>query len=229
MGKEVTRRGAMKALGVLSVASAIRVDAQVAPPWTPSPAALGAIAEVVLPTELGASGRADAVEAFVRWLRNYKEGADTDHGYGNTRIRATGPSPVRSYQAQLAALDTRARATGASEFAAAPLADRRRIIEQAIDDAKIVRLPSRPSGAHIALDLMGHYFSSSSAADLCYRAAIGRDTCRGLPDSEKPPAPLRGDPRLRPQGRGGAKSPQATAGAQRAWGLSGALRERSEE
>ena len=191
MANEVTRRGAIKALGVLSVAGAVRVDAQIAPPGIPSPAVLGAIAEVVLPSELGTSGRADAVAAFVRWLRNYKESADTDHGYGSTRIRATGPSPARSYPSQLAALDAAARAIGATDFASAPLADRRRIVERAVADAKIPRLPTRPSGAHVATDLMGHYFASSAGADLCYRAAIGRDACRGLHGSENPPKGLK--------------------------------------
>jgi hypothetical protein len=37
---------------------------------------------------------------------------------------------------------------------------------------------------------MGHYFNSSDARDLCYRANIGRDTCRGLGGSDKAPAPL---------------------------------------
>jgi len=34
---------------------------------------------------------------------------------------------------------------------------------------------------------MGHYFNSSTGADLCYRANIARDTCRGLAGSDKPP------------------------------------------
>ena len=56
--------------------------------------------------------------------------------------------------------------------------------------AKIDRLSARPTGAHIAADLMGHYFNSAAAQDLCYRAAIGRDACRGLPGSERKPAPI---------------------------------------
>ena len=66
------------------------------------------------------------------------------------------------------------------------LGQRRAIVEAAILDARVERLPARPTGAHIATDLMGHYFNSSVASDLCYRAAIGRDACRGLPGSEKP-------------------------------------------
>jgi hypothetical protein len=131
------------------------------------------------------------VAAFLRWVRNYKEGVDTDHGYGHTRVRTTGPSPARNYPAQLAALDAAARAHGTSNsFAAAPLPVRRSLIESALQDARIQRLPRRPTGAHVAADLLGHYFGSAVAEDVCYRAAIGRDTCRGLPGSERPPAPL---------------------------------------
>jgi hypothetical protein len=37
---------------------------------------------------------------------------------------------------------------------------------------------------------MAFYFNSSEANDLAYRAAIGRDTCRGLTGSENRPAPM---------------------------------------
>ena len=148
---------------------------------------LAAIAEVVLPTD---ADRKAAVSAFTAWIANYQEGADTDHGYGNTRVRNTGPSPATNYAAQIAALDAAARTTGAAGFAAASLDLRRAIIEAAMTGARIDRLSARPTGAQIAADLMGHYFNSAAAQDLCYRAAIGRDECRGLPGSDKQPASL---------------------------------------
>src|SRR5258707_2108290 len=149
-------------------------------------ATLAAMAEFVLPAE---ADRPAAVSAFTRWIANYKEGADTDHGYGNTRIRTTGPSPARNYPAQIAALDAAAKAKSAAGFAAASLDQRRAIVEAAITDAKVERLPARPTGAHLATDLMAHYFNSSAANDLCYNAAISRDACRGLAGSENAPAP----------------------------------------
>jgi hypothetical protein len=179
----VTRRDALKTFGAAGLA--LRSFRQQADDRV---AVLLAIAEVVLPAE---SDRKAAVTAFTSWIDNYKEGADTDHGYGNTRIRALGPSPARNYAAQIAALDVAARATGAASFAAAPVVDRRAILEQAIADAKVDRLSARPTGAHIATDLMGHYFNSSAAADLCYRANIARDACRGLAGSDQRPRPLR--------------------------------------
>jgi hypothetical protein len=198
----VSRRDALKTFGAAAAAPALRgVPLQPSHEATADSrntaeggqaedrtAILLAIAEVVLPAE---ASRKDAVAAFSSWIDNYKEGADTDHGYGNTRIRATGPSPSRNYPAQIAALDAAARAKGAANFAAAPLDERRAIVEGAIADAKIDRLPARPVGVHIATDLMGHYFNSSTAQDLCYRAVIARDACRGLAGSEQAPAPLR--------------------------------------
>jgi hypothetical protein len=173
----ISRRDALKSLGAVPF---LRLE------QPGDPAILAAIAEVVLPAE---ADRAAAVTAFTAWIANYKEGADTDHGYGNTRVRSTGPSPARNYPTQLAALDAAAKAAGVAGFAAATLDQRRAMIEAAIADAKIERLPARPTGAHIAADLMGHYFNSPSALDLCYGAAIGRDACRGLAGSEKRPAP----------------------------------------
>jgi hypothetical protein len=189
----VSRRGAIKALGTAAAVPIFRLKADTTGLQADGldPATLAAIAEVVLPSEIGADGRKEAVSAFTRWIRNYKEGVDTDHGYGNTRIRSTGPSPARNYPAQIAALDAAARAKGAASFAAASADDRRALIEAAIATAKVERLPSRPTGAHVATDLMGHYFNSSAGSDLCYRAAIGRDTCRGLPGSQDKPAALR--------------------------------------
>src|SRR4249919_3198110 len=164
----VSRRNVLKSLGAVPFLRFEQSD---------NSAILAAIAEVVLPAE---ADRKAAVTAFTAWIANYREGADTDHGYGNTRVRSTGPSPAKNYPAQLAALDAAAKATGAAGFAAATLDQRRAIVEAAILDAKVERLPARPAGAHIAADLMGHYFNSSVASDLCYRAAIGRDACRGL-------------------------------------------------
>jgi len=184
----ISRRDALKTFGVAGAAFRLPPDATKHSfrQADDRAAVFLAIAEVVLPAE---ADRRAAVAAFTSWIDNYTEGADTDHGYGNTRIRALGPSPARNYAAQMAALDDAARAKGAAGFAAAPLDARRAILEQALASAKIDRLPARPTGAHVAADLMGHYFNSSTAADLCYRANIARDACRGLAGSDKPPAP----------------------------------------
>lgn len=188
----ITRRKALKTIGAAAAAvPMLRIDASArgtSQPAVPDDGVLNAIAEVVLPSECD---RQAAVTSFARWIRNYHEGADMDHGYGFTRIRSTGPSPANNYAQQIAALDAAARASGAASFAASARAARQRIVEKALSEARVERLPQRPNGAHIATDLMAHYFHSADAEDLCYEAAIGRDTCRGLPGSDKAPARLR--------------------------------------
>jgi hypothetical protein len=164
---------------VAAVPAKVRLFAQ-APPLAPADEGrLRALADIVLPSELGAEGRARVVGDFLRWLQDYRAGADTGHGYGFTRLRRTAASPAANYTAQLAALDAGA-------------GDRRLAIEAAIADAKIERLPSRPDGGHVATDLMAFYFNSIEANDLAYGVAIGRDTCRGLEGSENRPAALAG-------------------------------------
>ena len=148
-----------------------------------------ALAEAVLPIELNPTGRAEVVDGFLRWIRNYREGAELDHGYGFTRLRKTSTSPAAKYPAQLAALEQASRARGAA-FDALDVAARRAVVAAAIDGAKVERLPVHPTGDHIATDLMGFYFHGEAANDLAYRAAIRRDSCRGLPGSESTPSRL---------------------------------------
>jgi hypothetical protein len=140
------------------------------------------LATVVLPSELGPDGVRDVVRRFQLWVRDYRAGAEMDHGYGFTRIRTKAPSPAPQYLRQLEAL----RPLLSSGDADA----RRKAIEAALEEAKITDLPRTPDGRHIAADMMSFYFRSSDANDLCYHAAIGRDLCRGLKGSENPPAPL---------------------------------------
>ena len=152
-------------------------------------AALRAIAEVVLPASIGASGRDDAVRSFVTWVRNYKEGADRGHGYGSSTLTAaSGPSPAARYPAQFAALDKSAEALGIASFAGLPPERRLAIVESALNTPQpVTRLPARPTGANLVADFMGFYFNSAAGYDLAYNAAIGRDSCRGLDGSERAP------------------------------------------
>lgn len=185
---------ALRPLGRLSAAG--RAPASLGPHER---AMLDALAEVVLPGELGQAGRSEVVEGFVGWLRDYREGVEREHGYGGaplpgsgrpsgqvaTRPALTPPSPIRRYPSQLAALDR--DAGGRGRFAALPPEARRTMVERAIAAARVDRLPPRPDGGHVATDLMAYFFWSSQANDLCYRAEIGREDCRGLAGSEQAP------------------------------------------
>jgi hypothetical protein len=145
---------------------------------------LRALAAVVLPAELGSAGISRTSDAFVSWVRGYRAGAEMDHGYGVTRLRSKAGSPAGAYLRHLETLRV-LLLTGDAD-------SKRQAVTAALEEAKITDLPRTPDGRHIASDLMAFYFRSSDANDLCYRAAIGRDLCRGLEGSEQTPAPLKG-------------------------------------
>ncbi len=155
-------------------------------------ATLTAIADVVLPSDVGASERQRVVDRFVAWFASYREGADMGHGYGASTLRVpAGPSPARRYPDQFAGLDAAARDRGAATFAALAPAARRDIVEKLLNEPKPVnRLPAQPTGVNLIADFMGSYFTSADAWDRCYRAQIGRDSCRTLDDSAGQPRPL---------------------------------------
>lgn len=137
---------------------------------------LRALGAVVLPSELGAGGLERTAAAFERWVRDYRPGAEMDHGYGFTRLRSKPASPAPVYLQQLRALHLDGDA-----------ASQRAEVEAAFKEANVTALPQSPDGKHVASDLMAFYFRSSEANDLCYRAHIGRDECRGLAGSDQEP------------------------------------------
>src|SRR4051812_9509987 len=116
-------------LGLPAQAPATLTEAQVT--------TLRAVAEVVLPTAAGDAGRSAAVERFVTWVRDYREGADRGHSYGASVVSpVTGPSPATRYPAQFAALDQAAAGRGAGSFAALGLPDRREIVEAMLNQGQ---------------------------------------------------------------------------------------------
>ncbi len=145
--------------------------------------ALDALAAIVLPSELGANGIRSVAQGFERWVRDYRPGAEMDHGYGFTRLRNKPSSPAPAYLGQLEALRPALTSGDATS--------RQKAVEAALEEAKITDLPRSPDGRHVAADLMAFYFRGSDANDLCYRAAIGRDKCRTLAGSQNPPSELK--------------------------------------
>jgi hypothetical protein len=134
------------------------------------------LALIVLPSSLGSGGNKKIADEFAVYVRDYRAGADTEHGYGFTRVVPKPPSPARRYAEQLNALPS-------------PLT--KESVKQMLTQADIKELPRVPDGKNVIADLMSFYFRSSDANDLCYRAAIERDKCRGLAGSDRTPAPLR--------------------------------------
>jgi hypothetical protein len=140
---------------------------------------LRSVARAVLPAALGARGIDQQVERFARWVREYRAGAQMDHGYGQPRLRYAPPSPVDTYIAQLEELNAAARAKGQT-LDRLDRETQRTLLDAALKEANVDSLPPHPAGKHVVADLMALYFHSSEANDLCYRADIGRQKCRPI-------------------------------------------------
>ena len=149
------------------------------------------VAATVLPSSIGATGHNDAIDNFLRWIREYKEGAALSHGYGEPRLVKSGPSPAPGYSKQIIALQQAAQTRG-GRFGALPIEVRRELLDAAFKAADVRNLPGRPDGKHVVADLMAHYFRSSGANDLCYNARIGRNTYRAIRVTTVRPQPLNG-------------------------------------
>ena len=152
------------------------------------------VAATVLPSAIGRKGQDEAVDNFLRWIRDYKEGVALSHGYGEPRLVKSGPSPAPGYATQIAALQAAAKARG-GRFGALPLEARRALLDEAFQTADVRSLPGRPDGKHVVADLMAHYFRGSSANDLCYNARIGRHTYRAIRVTTVRPQPLTASPK----------------------------------
>ena len=127
------------------------VAALVAPRWAraqalPTEAQMRELGSVVLPASLGPA-RIDKIAAdFLAWLRDYKAGAPMASGYGFPRTQVVGPNPATHYAEHFEKL-------GLSGLDAA---GKRAAVEKALQDAKVDRVPPRPTGQHVAADLMAY-------------------------------------------------------------------------
>jgi hypothetical protein len=147
------------------------------------------IAGTVLPSAIGRKGHDAAVDGFLTWIREYKEGVALSHGYGEPRLVKSGATPAPGYARQIAAMQQAAQSRG-GRFGALPLEVRRELLDAAFKAADLRNLPGRPDGKHVVADLMAHYFRSSGANDLCYNSRIGRNTYRAIRVTTVRPAPL---------------------------------------
>src|SRR5215208_3174944 len=86
------------------------------------PATLDALAEAVLPSALGRAGITKAVAAFREWGAGYREGAEVNHGYGTSRLRSLGPTPLTKWTTQLDDLDAREQSKHQRTFRDLPVA-----------------------------------------------------------------------------------------------------------
>ena len=147
------------------------------------------VAGTILPSSIGRKGQDEAVDAFLRWISDYKENVALSHGYGEPRLVKSGPTPAPGYARQIAELRQAAQSRG-GRFGALPLEVRRELLDAAFTAAELRNLRVRADGKHVGGDLMAHYFRSSAANDLCYNARIGRNTYRAIRVTTVRPSPL---------------------------------------
>jgi hypothetical protein len=143
---------------------------------------LAALAEAVLPSELGAAGFGAAADGFSRWLAGYRPGAELLHGYGSGEIQRAPPSPAVRWAAQLRALGP--------GFGSASVAARRVQVESALEGERGPGLGAPIEAKHVAVGLLAWWAGSPGATDLCYRARIGKLSCRPLAENGVRPARL---------------------------------------
>jgi Gluconate 2-dehydrogenase subunit 3 len=175
-----------RAIGEVPSPAGADADAQVALDL----AVLTKIAEVVLPSELGADGMARASRAFAAWTAEYKKGAELVHPYGSPNLGFTGDSPAPRWRQQLDALQRSARERHQMSFTALTRPQREALIREAVAGDRLDRMPSVVGANHVAIALSAFFFGSPEGTDLCYRAKIGKNQCRPLVNAQREPLPL---------------------------------------
>ncbi len=150
---------------------------------------LRAVAEAVLPAELGADGRERAVTAFERWSDGLEPVAELAHPYLVPETRYSGPDPRPGWTAQLQGLEKECHARHRTPLADLDVAGRRKLLARGVGQAG-PGLGAPANANHIAVALMAHFFASPAATDLCYRRTIARQQCRGLDGAAAEPAAL---------------------------------------
>lgn len=150
------------------------------------PRVLRAVGRAILPTESGPAGVERAVSGFERWLAGYREGAELVHGYGTGELRTTGPSPALRWSGQLQQLANQSFLTATAD-------EQRRLVLEALAGMRLGPLLQFDRAPHIAVGLLGFFYASPDATDLCYQAKIGPNTCRPLAQSPRKPLPLAGN------------------------------------
>ncbi|HYW49505.1 MAG TPA: gluconate 2-dehydrogenase subunit 3 family protein [Gemmatimonadaceae bacterium] len=153
---------------------------------------LNAVAEAVLPAELGDSGREAATRRFVEWSDGYDPVAEEMHGYGYADIRFLPADPAPAWRAQLSALDLLAKRSRSKAFAALPVEARRELLQSSMKGGTDGRLPAPLDASHIAVALLSHWASSPDAWDLALGARVQPGNCRVLGEANAKPLPITG-------------------------------------
>jgi len=147
-----------------------------------------ALAEAILPAALGEAGIARAAAGFQVWLAAYEPVAELNHGYGTPEIEYLPADPRPGWQAQLDALGLEAERRWGVKFEALDLDRRRLLVTRQLSTERSGRLPAAHEARHVAVGLLAWFYAGAEATDLCYRARIGKETCRPLVRTVDEPA-----------------------------------------
>ena len=153
-----------------------------------APETLDALGLAILPSELGEAQTRRVVAAFRRWVDEYREGAELLHAYGGSRLSFAGPTPATRWMPQLDALETSAQKVHDRAFSSLTVDQRRAIVRDALASDRATGVPAPDRANHIAAALLGFFYASPQATDLCYTVTIGRNTCRPLSQSSRKPS-----------------------------------------
>ena len=154
---------------------------------------LRAVAQAVLPAELGHDGQQRAVAAFVRWSDGLEPVAELAHPYLVPETRYSGPDPRPGWTAQLQGLEKESRSRFGSDLPDLDIRTRRTLLTRAVEQTGS-GLGTPANANHVAIALMAHFFASPLATDLCYRRTIAKQQCRGLDGATAEPAALADTP-----------------------------------
>ncbi len=146
---------------------------------------LRAVAEVVLPTELGRTGHQQVVAGFRTWASGYQAVPELDHGYGTSEIRYGPPDVVPAWRAQLEALDLEATKRYDAGFTSleAPLRDA--LVRGHINEGP--EMPSPLHARHVAVALLSYWLSTPEATNRCYGVSVSPRTCRSIESAPEEP------------------------------------------
>jgi hypothetical protein len=151
---------------------------------------LDPLAEVVLPSTLGADGRRAAVDAFVKWANDYEPVAQEMLGYGYSDIRYLPADPAPGWRAQLDALSVLAHKLRGARFSELDLAARRDVVAAALANERSERLPGPLNARHIAVALLAHWADTPAAWNLALGVDVSPGACRPLDQATRKPLPV---------------------------------------
>jgi hypothetical protein len=152
---------------------------------------LEALAMIVLPkTVLGNDGIKRVTKQFLDWLDGFEPVSELNHPYYSEEINYGPPDPAPLWGAQLRALDIEAQNRFEQGFLEISEEQQRHILERRLPDNLPQELPFAGNAPHVAIGLIAYFYATSEANDLCLRAKVMRQTCRGLETSPDKPAPF---------------------------------------